>query len=541
VSAKAFWATVFVTATGAAPLTGVEGAALNGAKVATLTTTEPSTVASNFKAIIDWGDGNISPGTVAGPRGGPFAVTGDHTYAEEGAFSINVMTSDQGAARKSALTTATIADAALSAQGTTLSPTEGTPFTATKVATFTDADPGGTASDYTATIDWGDGTSSAGTVTGSGPFTVSGDHTYAEEGPYTATVKIVDIGSSTVSVTSGVTVADAALHATGRTFNTTNPVTGKVVSTFTDDDPTNTATDSNQNPADYTATIDWGDGSPVVAGTVAPNGTGFNILGSHAYPTDGPAFTYSVKSHVCDVGGSCADATSTINLLYLTGRSYGAAGTISTGLGVLLRIPPTPDTGPVATTAARSTTTPCTVTLSLLLVTAHDLCANVTTTVNPQAETGTSTGKASVTDATILSLLGVPTITVTGVQATSLSTCTGATGTTTIGSLRIGGALVAVSGRPNSSISLPGGTRLVINEQLPVARSDFGMTVNGVHLIVPTSVLGGADVVLASATSDIHNCPSTVPKVAALSGSVLWSGGTVPTFPGMGDLLVPVG
>jgi hypothetical protein len=277
-----------------------------------------------------------------------------------------------------------------------------------------------------------------------------GDHTYAEEGPYTATAKIVDIGSSTVSVTSGVTVADAALHATGRTFNTTNPVTGKVVSTFTDDDPTNTATDSNQNPAGYTATIDWDDGSPVVAGTVAPNGTGFNILGSHAYPTDGPAFTYSVKSHVCDVGGSCADAT-------------------------------------------------------------------------------------------ILSLLGLPTISVTGVQATSLSTCTGATGTTTIGSLRIGGALVAVSGGPNSSITLPGGSRLIINEQLPVARSDFGMTVNGVHLIVPTSALGGADVVLASATSDIHNCPSTVPKVAALSGSVLWTGGAVPTFPGAGDLLLLVG
>jgi hypothetical protein len=522
-------------------LTGVEGAALKGATVATLTTTEPSTVASNFKALIDWGDGNISPGTVAGPNGGPFAVTGDHTYSEEGAFSINVMTSDQGGAKKSALTTANITDAALSAQGTTLAPTEGAPFTATKVATFTDADPGGTASDYTATIIWGDGTSSTGTVTGSGPFSVSGDHTYAEEGPYTTTVKIVDAGTSTVSATTGVTVADATLHATGRAFSTTNPVTNKVLSTFTDDDPTNTAADANQNPADYTATIDSGDGSPVTTGTVAPNGTGFNIVASHAYPPDGPAFTYNVKTHVCDVGGSCADAGTTIKLLYLTGRSYGAAATMSTLVGGLLSIPPTPDTGPVATTAARSTTTPCTVTLSLLLVTAHNLCANVTSTVDPQAETGTSTGKASVTDATILSLVGVPTISVTGVQATSVSTCSGATGTTTIGSLRIGGALVAVLGGPNSSITLPGGSRLLINEQLPVAGSDFGMTVNAVHLIIPTSVLGGADVVLASATSDIHNCPPPVPKAAALSGNILWTGGAVATFPGAGDLLVPPG
>ncbi len=45
-------------------------------------------------------------------------------------------------------------------------------------------DPGSTdpASAFTATIDWGDGTTTAGTVTGSnGNYTVSGSHTYADE------------------------------------------------------------------------------------------------------------------------------------------------------------------------------------------------------------------------------------------------------------------------------------------------------------------------------------------------------------------------
>jgi hypothetical protein len=45
--------------------------------------------------------------------------------------------------------------------------------------------------------------------------------------------------------------------------------------------------------------------------------------------------------------------------------------------------------------------------------------------------------------------------------------------------------------------------KLILNEQLPVPGADFGLTVNAVHLVA----LGGAtDVVLASSTSDMHNC-----------------------------------
>jgi uncharacterized protein (TIGR03118 family) len=62
------------------------------------------------------------------------------------------------------------------ATGTNINATQGLPFTGT-VATFTDANGPGT---YSVTINWGDATSSPGTVTpnGSGGFTVSGTHTY---------------------------------------------------------------------------------------------------------------------------------------------------------------------------------------------------------------------------------------------------------------------------------------------------------------------------------------------------------------------------
>src|SRR6266576_2511539 len=62
------------------------------------------------------------------------------------------------------------------------------------VATFTDPDSSATASEYSATIEWGDGTSSSGTVSGSGgSFSVSGGHTYADEGTYPIAVKIADV------------------------------------------------------------------------------------------------------------------------------------------------------------------------------------------------------------------------------------------------------------------------------------------------------------------------------------------------------------
>jgi hypothetical protein len=50
------------------------------------------------------------------------------------------------------------------------------------VAAFTDSDTSDTAGDFTTTIDWGDGTTSSGTVSGQpslGPLTVEGTHTYA--------------------------------------------------------------------------------------------------------------------------------------------------------------------------------------------------------------------------------------------------------------------------------------------------------------------------------------------------------------------------
>ena len=157
-----------------------------------------------------------------------------------------------------------ITDAAIKAAGATASGTEGHAMTTT-VATFTDADTNATASEYSATIDWGDGSSSAGVIAaGAGGFTVSGTHTYAEEGSDVATVTIQDTdnSSSTATATSTVTVGDAPLTASAACTSAALRSYAGPTATFADAaSPAGTA-------SDFTATIDWGDGSSS-PGTVA--------------------------------------------------------------------------------------------------------------------------------------------------------------------------------------------------------------------------------------------------------------------------------
>jgi hypothetical protein len=75
---------------------------------------------------------------------------------------------------------------------TNISATAATPFSGT-VATFTVADTTLTASSFRASIDWGDGHVSKGTVSGgSGSFTVTGGNTYAQEGRYQVAVGVDD-------------------------------------------------------------------------------------------------------------------------------------------------------------------------------------------------------------------------------------------------------------------------------------------------------------------------------------------------------------
>jgi uncharacterized delta-60 repeat protein len=100
--------------------------------------------------------------------------------------------------------TLTVTPAPLSASAVTFSATAGAPFSGT-VATFTNADPFGDAASYTATITWGDGSTSAGAISGTGStLTVSGSHTYSD--PVNRTVNVTishNLGYTTTATVSG--------------------------------------------------------------------------------------------------------------------------------------------------------------------------------------------------------------------------------------------------------------------------------------------------------------------------------------------------
>lgn len=188
-------------------VTGTPVAAVEGAPLTTTTATftdpaGPEPIPGNYSATIDWGDGTSpSPGTVA-IAGSTFTVTGTHTYAEEGDFTVTTTVDHEGVL-STATSAASVQDAPLTvtAAAQPVSPQSFAGIT----ATFTDADPNGTVSDYTATIDWGDGTTSVGVVDGGPVFNVKATHTYTSTGTYAITTTVRDHGPST-SVTSKVLV-----------------------------------------------------------------------------------------------------------------------------------------------------------------------------------------------------------------------------------------------------------------------------------------------------------------------------------------------
>ena len=80
----------------------------------------------------------------------------------------------------------------------------GEPITGATVATFLDPYTSDSSGDFQATISWGDGAVTVGTVVGqaNGVFSIVGDHTYATPGSYTVSTQVVRVASGQTAGTS---------------------------------------------------------------------------------------------------------------------------------------------------------------------------------------------------------------------------------------------------------------------------------------------------------------------------------------------------
>lgn len=186
---------------------------------------------AGLTATINWGDGSapqsvapqVPPSSCACP--GDFLVQAAHVYDAkadvQALYTITATATDDGGATASDTFKARISDGQLTAGAAKHFTATAAAASSPVVASFTDAAGAqAAAADYTATIKWGDDSTSAGTLTktASGAFDVSGSHTYATAGNRSLTVTVTDEEGQTLSMTAAGTVgaAPVVLPQTGR-------------------------------------------------------------------------------------------------------------------------------------------------------------------------------------------------------------------------------------------------------------------------------------------------------------------------------------
>ncbi len=300
-----------------APLTAVTGVPVSATagvavkvKVATFTHASPAGATSDYTVSITWGDGTASTaGTVGAAAGGGFEVTGSHTYAAAGKYTTSVTINDVGGAKATATSSANVVGPPIVSNEKALSVTE----TTAKVG-FT-INPNGAATTYTIeygpTTSYGQKTTPVEIGATSGPQSLTQTLTGLEPGKtYHFRVLATNlaapkgVGGADQSFT---TESNAPLGVTGKSVSGTAGVKlSATVATFTDADPSGVA-------SDYTASINWGDGSSSTAGTVsAAAGGGFEVKGSHTYAAAGQD---TITVTIDDMGGAKATATSSADIV----------------------------------------------------------------------------------------------------------------------------------------------------------------------------------------------------------------------------------
>ena len=204
-------------------------------------------------------------------------------------------------------------DRAISARAMSAEGTAGSALDRVILAEFQDGDPAGTALDFTATVNWGDGSAqqvSTGTsppikiersTTTPGSFVVKGTHAFTKPGVFIVETIIDGTLGATDRVRGQAVISalGASLRAVGVELENAGPtVRDRVLANFSDTAP-------GVRSEDFSAQIDWGDGKTSV-GKIEATGQGqFAVLGRHTYRDEE---TFAVYVHLSRTTPDAAQA-----------------------------------------------------------------------------------------------------------------------------------------------------------------------------------------------------------------------------------------
>jgi PKD repeat protein len=332
----------------AAAIAGIAGTPLSDVLVGSFSDASTGARASDFTALVDWGDGTpATAGQVAAGGPGLFQVFGTHTYATAGtrtvlvtvadsggassliAAGVTLTVNDQGGSTAPIASQATIIPAPLEPQAQPVFGIVGMPIApGTLVATFVTTPGSAAAGKLAAQVDSGNGavdavvspvpgSATSFQVTTAGPLTFSAPGTFPirvtiEDHSGNPTSAAVAIATATIGPAPLASLSTAPLTATAQT-----PLVAATVGSLTDLNPL-------ASPANHSATIDWGDGSPSSVGTIIqPGGPGtpLVVLGNHTYAEPG---LFRVTTTVQALGGMLLTLANTAQVaglpIVLTGQ-----------------------------------------------------------------------------------------------------------------------------------------------------------------------------------------------------------------------------
>ncbi len=319
------------------------------------TPTTHDTSGSDFSATIDWGDGSVpSAGAVAGVYGGPtlfeappsepdslFKVTGGHTYATSGPFTVRVTLTDQFGHSATSSTPIEVAPGRLSIQPKSPAIATVAPFhdalgsnnKLVDLGLLTDLLGDRPPQAYSVTVDWGDGSApTAGllealiyleSMGGERPgFAIGGSHAYAQAGDYTVHLTVADGRGDSAEATVTARASVPKLEVDPSTLLSAAVGVPIPVMSLASILPPK----ADEGAADFTATVDWGDGSTPTAGTISPARRfddtftqRFDVSGGHTYA--GPGL-YDVMVSVVGPDGSTARSASLVSVSVVAAQQF---------------------------------------------------------------------------------------------------------------------------------------------------------------------------------------------------------------------------